>query len=76
MKGPQDTIPFHPYYTVKDLFGLGVFLIIFAYFVFYNPNYLGHPDNYIPADPLQDAAAHRAGVVSSTLLRDSSCHSG
>jgi len=51
-KGPQDSIPFHPYYTVKDLFGLGVFLIIFAIFIFYAPNYLGHPDNYIKADPL------------------------
>ena len=53
VKGPQDTIPFHPYYTVKDMLGLGVFLIVFAYWVFYNPNYLGHPDNYIPANPLQ-----------------------
>ena len=51
-KGPQDSIPFHPYYTVKDLFGLGVFLIFFAGFVFFAPNYMGHPDNYIPADPL------------------------
>lgn len=51
-KGPKDTIPFHPYYTVKDLWGLGVFMIFFAAFVFYAPNYLGHPDNYIPADPL------------------------
>jgi len=49
---PQDTIPFHPYYTVKDTFGMGVFLIVFAAFVFYAPNYLGHPDNYIPANPL------------------------
>lgn len=48
----EDTIPFHPYYTIKDLFGLGVFLIFFAFIVFYAPNYLGHPDNYIPADPL------------------------
>ena len=53
VKGPQDTLPFHPYYTVKDMLGLGVFLIVFAYWVFYNPNYLGHPDNYIPANPLQ-----------------------
>jgi quinol-cytochrome oxidoreductase complex cytochrome b subunit len=52
MKGPNDAIPFHPYYTVKDLFGLGVFLMFFAYFVFWAPNYMGHPDNYIPADPL------------------------
>jgi ubiquinol-cytochrome c reductase cytochrome b/c1 subunit len=52
-KGPQDTIPFHPYYTVKDAFGLGVFLIIFAVFVFYMPNALGDPQNYIRANPLQ-----------------------
>ncbi len=51
-KGPQDFIPFHPYYTIKDAVGLGVFLIVFAAFVFYAPNYMGHPDNYIPADPL------------------------
>ena len=48
----RDQIPFHPYYTFKDLFGLSVFLFFFALFVFYAPNYLGHPDNYIPADPL------------------------
>jgi len=52
-KGPQDSIPFHPYYTVKDLFGLGVFLIVYAAMVFYFPNLLGEPDNYIPANPLQ-----------------------
>ena len=51
-KGPKDTLPFHPYYTIKDTFGLGVFLIFFAAFVFFAPNYLGHPDNYIPANPL------------------------
>jgi ubiquinol-cytochrome c reductase cytochrome b/c1 subunit len=49
----QDTIPFHPYYTVKDLFGLGVFLILFCAVVFYAPNFMGHPDNYIEADPLK-----------------------
>jgi len=52
-KGDDDQIPFHPYYTVKDLFGLGVFFVVFFWFVFYAPNYLGHPDNYVPADPLQ-----------------------
>ncbi len=52
VKGPQDTIPFSPYYTIKDAFGLGVFLLVFFGFVFFAPNYLGHPDNYIPADPL------------------------
>jgi len=51
-KGPQDKIPFHPYYTIKDMFGLGVFLIAFAAFVFYAPNYMGHEDNYIEANPL------------------------
>lgn len=48
----KDTIPFHPYYTVKDMFGLGIFLLIFFSFVFFEPNMLGHPDNYIPANPL------------------------
>jgi ubiquinol-cytochrome c reductase cytochrome b subunit len=52
-KGPQDTIPFHPYYTVKDLFGLSVFLLIYAFFVFFAPNFMGEPDNYIPANPMQ-----------------------
>src|SRR6202022_158852 len=52
-KGPQDTIPFHPYYTVKDLFGLSVFLLIYAFFVFFAPNFLGEPDNYIPENPMQ-----------------------
>jgi len=51
-KGPQDTLPFHPYYTAKDSFGLVIYFIVFAGFVFFAPNYLGHPDNYIPADPL------------------------
>lgn len=48
----KDTVPFHPYYTVKDLFAITMFLIAFAGFVFYMPNYLGHPDNYIEANPL------------------------
>jgi ubiquinol-cytochrome c reductase cytochrome b subunit len=52
VKGPQDTVPFHPYYTMKDGFGVMVFLIIFAAFVFFAPDYMGHPDNYIPANPL------------------------
>jgi ubiquinol-cytochrome c reductase cytochrome b subunit len=52
VKSDKDTIPFHPYYTVKDLFGFGIYFLIFAFFIFYQPNYLGHPDNYIPANPL------------------------
>ncbi len=55
-KGPQDTLPFHPYYTTKDMFGVIVFLAIFAIFVFWFPNTLGHPDNYIPANPLSTPA--------------------
>ena len=55
-KGPQDSIPFHPYYTVKDFFGLGVALTIFFSVVFFAPDYLGHPDNYVPADPLKTPA--------------------
>ena len=52
VKGKQDTIPFHPYYTIKDLFGLGIFLTLFAAAVFFFPNFMGHPDNYIPANPM------------------------
>ncbi len=51
-KGPQDTLPFHPYYTIKDTFGLILFLALFCVFVFFAPDYLGHPDNYIPANPM------------------------
>ncbi len=48
----HDTVPFHPYYTVKDGFAILLFLMLFAAFVFFNPNSLGHADNYIPANPL------------------------
>lgn len=51
-KTTQDTLPFHPFYTMKDTFGLMVFLIVYAIFAFFMPNELGHPDNYIPANPL------------------------
>ncbi|MEA3032093.1 MAG: ubiquinol-cytochrome c reductase cytochrome b subunit [Sphingomonadales bacterium] len=56
VQGPQDTLPFHPYYTAKDGFGAGVFLIVFALLTFYAPNYLGHADNYIPSNPLSTPA--------------------
>jgi ubiquinol-cytochrome c reductase cytochrome b subunit len=52
VKSKSDTIPFHPYYTIKDFIGFGVYGILLAYFVFYQPNYLGHPDNYIPANQM------------------------
>ncbi len=55
-KGPHDKIPFHPYYTIKDSFGLAVFLMVYLGFVFFAPNYMGHPDNYIPANPLNTPA--------------------
>ncbi len=56
IKTESDTLPFHPYYTSKDGFGLGVFLILYCAMVFFMPNALGHPDNYIPANPLQTPA--------------------
>jgi quinol-cytochrome oxidoreductase complex cytochrome b subunit len=56
VNGNQDTLPFHPYYTTKDMFGAMVFLTIFASAIFFYPNFLGHPDNYIPANPLQTPA--------------------
>ncbi len=51
-KPSNDTVPFHPYIVIKDVFALLLFLIIFAFFVFYSPNILGHADNYIEANPL------------------------
>ncbi len=56
VKSESDTVPFHPYYTAKDGWGLGVFLLIYCAFVFFMPNALGHPDNYIPANPLSTPA--------------------
>ena len=52
VKSKADTIPFHPYYTVKDGFAMAVFLILFDSFVFFMPDALGHADNYVPANPL------------------------
>lgn len=51
-KSDKDTLPFHPYFTVKDGFAVVCFMIFYAWFVFYVPNYLGDADNYIPANPL------------------------
>lgn len=47
-----DSISMYPYYIIKDLLGVILFLIFFSYFVFFSPNILGHPDNYIPANPM------------------------
>lgn len=51
-----DTVPFYPYFYVKDLFSFFVFAFVFAIFVFFYPNVLGHPDNYIPANPMSTPA--------------------
>ncbi|WP_188054371.1 cytochrome b [Sphingosinithalassobacter sp. CS137] len=56
VKGEQDTVPFHPYYTAKDGFGLAIFLLVFSVLIFFYPDMLGHPDNYIEANPLSTPA--------------------
>ncbi len=48
----KETVPFTPHATMKDAFGIGVFLVLYAWLTFFVPNYLGHPDNYIEANPL------------------------
>jgi ubiquinol-cytochrome c reductase cytochrome b/c1 subunit len=50
-KTEKDTVPFTPYATIKDMFGVSCFLILYAWFIFYMPNYLGEADNFIPANP-------------------------
>lgn len=53
MKNPEkDAVPFTPHATIKDGFGIVVFLMLYSWFVFYHPNFLGHADNYVPANPL------------------------
>ena len=56
VKGSQDTVPFHPYYTMKDGFAIVVFMILFSAFTVFAPNYLGHAINYLPANPLATPA--------------------
>jgi len=56
VKSPQDTLPFHPYYTIKDSVGMCVYLIVFAALVFFAPNAMGDANNFIPANPLQTPA--------------------
>ena len=52
IKTASDSVPMSPYAVMKDIFGLSVFGLLFAWFVFYVPDYLGHPDNYTEANPL------------------------
>jgi ubiquinol-cytochrome c reductase cytochrome b subunit len=47
-----DKVGFYPYFYLKDLFGFICFLLLFSYFLFFEPNLMGHPDNYIRADAL------------------------
>jgi ubiquinol-cytochrome c reductase cytochrome b subunit len=52
VKSKADTVPFHPYYTVKDGFAIMAFFVLFAWFVFFAPEALGHVDNQVKANPL------------------------
>ena len=53
VSGNTDRLPFHPYFTFKDLVTFFVFLLTLSLIVFYAPNLMGHSDNYIPANPMQ-----------------------
>jgi len=54
VRQPQtETVPFSPHAVIKDLFAISIFLLFFAWFLFYMPDYMGHPDNFIAADPLK-----------------------
>lgn len=52
VKSDKDTLPFHPYFTMKDSFGITIFLLVFAFLVFFAPTYLTHADHFIPFNPL------------------------
>ena len=56
VKSESDTVPFHPYFIAKDGWAVGAFLFIYCAVLFFAPNYLGHPDNYIPANPMSTPA--------------------
>jgi ubiquinol-cytochrome c reductase cytochrome b subunit len=56
IKSESDTVPFYPYFIAKDGWTLGAFLFLFSAMVFFLPNALGHPDNYIPANPMSTPA--------------------
>ena len=74
---PLDGIPFHPYYTVHDIFGVSVFLMVFSAIIFFAPEVGGYfleYNNFIPADPLKTPAAYRAGLVLHAVLLDAARH--
>jgi ubiquinol-cytochrome c reductase cytochrome b subunit len=56
VKTESDTVPFYPYFIVKDGWAALAFLFIYCALVFFAPNMLGHPDNYIPANPMSTPA--------------------
>lgn len=56
VQSANETVPFTPFATVKDIFAISVFLIFFSWFLFYMPDYMGHPDNYIPGDTMSTSA--------------------
>jgi len=53
-----DAVSMYPYYIIKDLLGVILFFFFFSFFIFFVPNLLGHPDNYIPANPIGYSAAY------------------
>ena len=71
----KETLPFHPYFTTKDMFAVAVIAVLFAYIVFWVPNYLGDVVNYAAGKPAANAASYRAGMVLPALLRDPARHS-
>ena len=71
-----DKIPFYPYFYFKDLFSVLVFITFFSVFVFYYPNSLGHPDNYIPSEPYGDTSTYSARMVFFTVLCNSKIYTG
>ncbi len=74
---PRDGIPFHPYYTVKDIVGVVVFLMVFSAVVFFAPEgggYFLENAELLSGRPAEDPAAHRAGLVLHAVLLDPACH--
>ena len=56
VKSESDTLPFYPYFVAKDGWAIGAFAFLYCLVVFFFPNTLGHPDNYIPANPMSTPA--------------------
>jgi ubiquinol-cytochrome c reductase cytochrome b subunit len=65
IKTERDTLPFHPFYTAKDGWFAGLVLMLFAAMLFFAPNALGHPDNYIPANPMATPAVVAISQIAS-----------